>query len=135
MAWGLEKAIALAWEMGQHDIGLELAEHGGEASDGALSHQQHGIILAEEVHILEPQDAARLADLLRFHIGTFRHHFQQLIADRHLFPVEHGVADDLVMHARAVRQDDAGHVVAPRGVMGHRAAGLVEDVRGMCADG
>jgi hypothetical protein len=49
--------------------------------------------------------------------------------------VEHGVTDDLVVNARAVRQHHTGHVIAARGVMGHCAAGLVEDVRWVRADG
>jgi hypothetical protein len=64
---GVGEGIALAWELGQHDIGLELAEHGGETPDHTLGHQQH--------------------------------------------------------------------TVAHRSVMGHRTSGLVEDIRGMCADG
>ena len=132
---GVPGPAALVGEMGEDDIRLQFPQQAGELAHDRPVGQEHGIVRAHEPDVLHAEGAAGRFHLFRLYVGTFRHHPLQGIPVRHLFRVEHVVADDLVVHAGAVGQHDASHPVAAGGVMGHGAARLVEYVRRMRTDG
>ena len=127
-------AVVLLGKVGQHHVGPELAQHARQPPHHRLGHQQHRVVGAEEHHVLDPQGGAGGAGLRLLDAGAFLHGGAQLVGGRDLVAVEHLLADDPVVHARSVGEHDAADPIAARGVVGHRAAGLIEDVGGVGAD-
>ena len=115
--------------------GFKLAKKPRQAPDRLVGDEKDGIIGAKEVDVFNTQQVAGLAGLFRLDVGPLGHEGCQFVGLRHFAAMMHLIADDLIMHARAVREDDTANIVAARGVMGHRPARLVENVGGMCADG
>jgi hypothetical protein len=103
----------------EQDVGPQLAQQARHDADDLSLDEQDRVVAhlgRLDVRALddEPLQLARLGDL---------------VAVRHL------VADDLVVDARAMRQTHRGHAVAAIGVVGQRAAALVEGVGRVRADG
>ena len=131
---GIGQSVPLLGEMRQDNIRFQLAKEPRQTPDSLVRHEQNGIVGAEKVYVLNPQQIARLARLFSLHVGPFRHERLQFIGRGHFAGMVHLITDDLIMHARTVRQHDTADIVAARRVMCHRPARLVENVGGMRAD-
>ena len=127
--------LALAGEVGEDDVGPELADEAGEAADVFLGADEGAVVFAEEVDVLEAEDAAGPADLILLHLRSLFHHAGERVGFGYRVALEQVVADHLVVDAGAVGEDDAADPVAAFGVVGHGASGLVEDVGGVGAYG
>ena len=128
-------AVVFLGEMSQHHVRAELAQHAGQAPHDLLGDQQHRVVGAEEDDVLDPQRGAGGAGLLLLDVGALPHRGAQLVRFRDDVAVEHLLADDLVVDPRAVGQHHAADPVAARDVVGHGAAGLIEDVGRVGPDG
>ena len=117
--------------MRQHDVRPDPAKQSGQPLYDIGVHEEDCVVGSEEVNVLESQYPPGPPHLLRLDLRPLGHQSRKLVAGRYLRAVEHGVADHLVVDSGPVREHHAGNVVAPRGVVGHRAPGLVEHVRGV----
>ena len=129
------EAVVFLGKVGEHHVRAELAQHAGQPPHDLLGDQQDRVVGAEEHDVLDAQGGAGGAGLLLLDVGSLLHGGPQLVRVRDDVAVEHLLADDLVVHARAVGEHHAADPVATRDVVGHGAAGLIEDVGRVGADG